>query len=62
MFDYIIKKGLQIHQCDICLKFAKESESLDNSKLFTHLKAFDHESGKICSFYLQAGKIIYIKF
>lgn len=40
---YLINKCLQKHSCDICLKFSKENDDLDDSNLFIHFKAYNKE-------------------
>lgn len=40
---YLLRKTLNIHSCDVCVKFSKDCELLDDSLLLTHFKAFDQE-------------------
>lgn len=40
---YLVKKALLIHTCDICVKFSKNCEELDDSLLLTHFKAYDRD-------------------
>ena len=37
---YLIKKALNIHSCDVCLNFSKNSEEIEDSLLLTHFKAY----------------------
>jgi hypothetical protein len=41
---YLIRKCLKIHTYNICEKFPKENDDLDNSNLFLHHKAYIRES------------------
>jgi hypothetical protein len=52
---YLIHKCLKIHTCNICEKFAKENDNLDNSNLFLHYKAYTRES------FLFGGLKLYIQ-
>ena len=38
---YLLRKCLQHHQCDICLKVLLQNELDDPSQLFCHFKAYD---------------------
>lgn len=40
---YLLRKTLNIHQCDTCTKFSKNCEDLDVTQLLTYFKAFDTE-------------------
>ena len=37
------KKALNIHSCDVCLNFSKNSEEIEDCLLLTHFKAYQTE-------------------
>ncbi|KAG5865511.1 hypothetical protein JTB14_029395 [Gonioctena quinquepunctata] len=41
---YLIKKALEIHNCDIFNQYSKTIEDLDFGHLLTHFKSYDTEN------------------
>lgn len=40
---YLLRKALNIHTCETCIKFSKQISELDFNKLFIYFKAFDRK-------------------
>lgn len=41
---YIFKKSLQVHSCELCLKYSKEHDKLEDSSYFCFLKAYENKN------------------
>lgn len=50
---YLLKKGLEIHSCDVCIQYSKAREELDDSSFFIFFKAYENAQndtfGNLCN-------------